>query len=108
MTDEQRLDTYDNVSILDEILADLEARSHFGRPDWPGCLPTDLQHSPLDYRVDRRERVVPSWNAIPLRQVIRLGLVVAVIDVTECDLVTVPECYECDSQAEAEMVYLEV
>lgn len=68
---------------------------------WPRSLPRGLQYD--DYSgIDERKVVVPSWNAAPLREVVRAGSAVAVISVTESDVRTAVHSEVLPSVAEAE------
>jgi hypothetical protein len=56
--------------------------------DWPVGLPTGIRND--DYtELDEWQLVVPSWNAIPLREVVRAGRTVAVVDSPESAPATV-------------------
>lgn len=53
-------------------------------PSWPAELPPGLRYG--DYRgTHERQVVIPSWDTAPLREVVRTGRAVAVIDIFESD-----------------------
>jgi hypothetical protein len=71
---------------------------------WPPSLPAGLRwHDSRE--LDEKDIVVPSWNAIPRREVVRAGRTVAVIDTTECGVVRVVESVELPTQEDARIAH---
>jgi hypothetical protein len=75
-------------------------------PPWPSSLPINLMY--VDNRGIEHEIVVPSWNAIPLREVVRSGCIVAVIDRTECDVASTVYDVELPTIREAQDLFWEI
>jgi hypothetical protein len=74
---------------------------------WPPALPEALRwHDSSE--LDDTDIAVPSWNAIPLREVVRAGRTVAVIDTTECGVVRVVECVELLTEDDARLAYQKI
>jgi hypothetical protein len=92
----------DLLNPLDRALIELERED----AAWPPELPQGLRHGRVS-ATDRREVVRPSWNTIPLREVVREGCVVAVIDSDESDRVVVVQWKRLGTPAEADACFAE-
>ncbi|MDP9358858.1 MAG: hypothetical protein M3R02_26990 [Chloroflexota bacterium] len=74
---------------------------------WHGCLPWALASG--DFSVcDEHKVVLPSWNASPLREVVRYGKVVAVIAISGSDVFTLLRKKELLTEAAARVCFAEM
>src|SRR5690349_12478844 len=72
---------------------------------WPADLPNELQYGRYDRVSENRTFYYPYWFSIPLREVVRVGQTVAVLNCDNSDRVRVATCETLPSTAKAMRVF---
>lgn len=83
----------------DELMAEVKANP------WPAELPSELQYAMFNRVSEHRGFYYPIWFHPPLREVVRVGQTVAVLNCDNSDRVFVATCETLPSKSKAKRVF---